>query len=275
MQNHALLLTRRVYRAIFPAVNDTTNNSAECYHHQGRRAISVCSECGVYLCPECVSQSMQTDAGLLCPLCSKRSGAHSSVAPKWEAAQRPRMREFLLTWRDAVFGGRMFFGSFPAQGPVGRALLFAAICIAIGFLGSIPSSLQMLGSMGGMFDASLLATGFALALLSAPIVYALLFIATVAYLYLLARGLGGSGDFKGTLRVVSYAQVGAVAEIIPIVGNALSMAMRLIMYTRGVSTVHKLRPWQSITLSLIVGGTALGLFYLLYRVFQAVAPMGF
>ncbi len=256
-------------------MTETDNNYGECYRHQGRRAISVCSECGVYLCPECVSQSHQTEAGLVCPACGKRNDVQATLIPKWEAAKgRPGMRDFLLTWRDAVFGGRIFFGSFPAQGPVGRALAFAAICIAIGFLGSIPSSIQMLGSVSGMFDISVLATGFAVALLSAPIIYAVLFFGTVIYLYLLARGLGGNGDFKATLRVVSYAQVGAVAEIIPIVGNALSLAMRLVLYTRGITAVHRLRPWQSIILSIIVGGTALGFFYLLYKVLQAFAPLG-
>ncbi|MCP4230564.1 MAG: hypothetical protein GY771_10530 [bacterium] len=269
-------MTPPTLRAIFAAMNQTGDNSGECYHHKGRRAIAACSNCGAYLCPECVSESLQTDGGLVCPVCRKSSGAQHIVAPKWEAeTKRPGIREFLLTWRDAVFGGRLFFGAFPARGPIARPLVFAAICVAIGFLGSIPSSLQMLGSMGAMFDATMLATGFAAALVTAPFVYAALFILTVVYLYLLARGLGGSGDFKATLRVVSYAQVGAVAEIIPIVGNALSLAMRLIMYTRGVSAIHKFRPWQSIVLSLIVAGTALGAFYLLYRIFQAFAPMGF
>jgi len=252
--------------------DDTTVNPS-CYAHPGRRAIAVCGSCGAFLCPDCVGKSASAGDELVCPACRARSPRRETVAPPWEDRRGAGpVRAFFATWRAVVFNSRGFFYTLPPDGPVFKPVLFAVICIAIGLVGAVPAAIQSFTAVSSMFDPGILAAGIAFAVVLIPPLYAVAFVATVVFLHVLARGLGGAGNLFATLRAVSYAQSASVAEVIPIIGGLLAMLLRLFFYGRGVPAVHNLSPFRSFSFYLILTITAFGLIYLVFRFATSVLP---
>jgi hypothetical protein len=244
-----------------------------CYTHPDRRAIAVCSSCGAFLCPDCVSKSTSVGNELVCPACRTRSPRRETVAPPWEDRRGAGpVRAFFATWRAVVFNSRGFFHALPPDGPVFKPVLYAVICIAIGLVGAVPAAMQSFTALSSMFDPSMLAAGIVFALVLIPPLYAVGFAVTVVFLHLLARGLGGTGNLSATLRAVSYAQSASIAEVIPIIGGLLALLLRLFFYGRGVPAVHDLSPFRSFSFYLILTITIFGLIYLLFRLATSFLP---
>jgi hypothetical protein len=252
---------------------EDSGNTGVCFTHPGRRAIAVCTKCGAFLCPDCVSKSTSSRGDLICHDCLMLSPERETVAPPWENRRgMGSVRAFFATWRAVVFNSRAFFYSLSPFGPVFKPVLYAIICMAIGLIGAIPSALQSAATLSALFDPGMIAAGIVLAFVIIPPLYAFAFAVTVIFLHLLARGLGGSGNISATARAVSYAQSASIAEVIPIIGGLLALLLRLFFYGRGVPAVHKLPPVRAFSFYIILSGITFGLIFLLFRLATSIIP---
>jgi hypothetical protein len=128
-----------------------SENIPVCYTHRDRRSITVCTKCGAFLCPDCVSKSASPGDELICPVCRTRSPERKNVPPPWENRHGAGyIRTFFETWRAVVFNSRAFFYSLPPAGPVFKPVLYAAICMAIGLIGAIPAALQSVTALSAL-----------------------------------------------------------------------------------------------------------------------------
>ena len=242
-----------------------------CPVHEGRPAIAACPRCGRYMCALCVSRGADVSGHLLCGECvvalRARSGLRREVA--WENRGTSYVRAFFATWRDVVFAPRAFFAGLEPDGSVFKALIFAALCLAIGFLGSLWGIGEAASALVGAGGAAVVAV---LAVAVAPATYVLAFAATTAFLHLLARGLGGGGSLRATTRAVAYSQAAAVAEVIPAIGGILAFFLRVSFYGWGVAAVHGFSLKKGIVFYVLILATAVGYIYFGARLLVPFLP---
>jgi hypothetical protein len=165
---------------------------------------------------------------------------------------------FFATWRTVIFAPRAFFGGLSPGGTLVKPLVFAVICSAIGFAGVLLWLVVTAFSYVGPSRAALFA---ARTLAAAPVAYVFAFVVTVAFLHVLARGLGGGGDIRATMRATAYCQAAAVAEVIPPIGTIVAFVLRLSLYGWGVSAVHGFSVKKAIVFYVIILVTAAGFVY--------------
>jgi hypothetical protein len=245
-----------------------------CAEHGGRPAIAACPRCGRYMCAMCVSRGAEVSGQLLCRECvdglSSKSGLRREVP--WETRRGVSFtRAFFTTWRDVIFAPRAFFAGLEPEGVLFKPLIFAAICLAIGLVGSLWGIGGAASAFVGPSRAALVA---AMAVAVAPAVYVLSFVVTVIFLHLLARGLGGGATIRATTRAAAYSQAGAVAEVIPVVGGTLAFVLRLSLYGWGVSAVHGFSVKRAIAFFVIILATAAGFIYFGFRLITPFLPTG-
>lgn len=243
-----------------------------CPVHEGRPAIAVCRRCGRYMCALCVSRGAEVSGHLVCRECvgvlHVRSGLRREVA--WEnRGGLSYARAFFATWRDVIFAPRAFFAGLEPEGPLLKPLIFAVLCLAIGFLGSLWGIGEAASALVGPGGAAVVAV---LAAAVAPATYVLAFVVTAAFLHLLARGLGGAGSFRATTRAVAYCQAAAVAELIPAIGGILSFFLRISLYGWGVGSVHGFSLKRAIVFYVLILVAAVGFLYFGARLLTPFLP---
>lgn len=76
--------------------------------------------------------------------------------------------------------------------------------------------------------------------------------AGILHLCLMLAG-GGQSDagFEGSFRVVGYAQVTQIAQIVPIAGGLIALVWSIILYVVGVSSMHRLTTGKAVVVVLI------------------------
>ncbi len=245
-----------------------------CGQHGGRPAIAACPRCGRYMCAWCVSRGAEVSGQLLCRECVV--GLSSANALRREVPWENRRgmsypRAFFATWRDVVFAPRAFFAGLEPRGVLFKPLVFAAICLAIGLVGSLWGIGEAASALVGPSAATLVA---ALAVAVAPAIYILSFVVTVGFLHLLARGLGGPATIRATTRAAAYGQAAAVAEVIPAVGGILAFVLRLSLYGWGVPAVHGFSLKKAIAFYIIILVIAAGFIYFGVRLLTPFLPEG-
>jgi hypothetical protein len=243
-----------------------------CPEHDGRPAIAACPRCGRYMCALCVSRGAEVSGRLLCRECvvalASRRGLRRDVP--WETRRGAScLSAFFATWRDVIFAPRAFFAGLGPGGALTKPLVFAGICLAIGFVGVLLWLGATAFSTVGPSGAALIA---AVTLAGAPIAYVSAFVATTAFLHVLARGLGGSGDIRATTRATAYCQAAAVAEVIPPIGTIVAFVLRLSLYGWGVSAVHGFSLKKAIVFYVIILVTAAGFVYFGVRLLTPFVP---
>jgi hypothetical protein len=243
-----------------------------CPVHEGRPAIAACPRCGRYMCALCVSRGAEVSGHLLCRECvaalRARTGLRREVA--WENRRgMSYARAFFTSWRDVIFAPRAFFAGLEPEGSAFKPLIFAALCLAIGFLGSLWGIGEAATALVGPGGAAVVAV---LAVAVAPATYVLAFAATTAFLHLLARGMGGAGSFRATTRAVAYCQAAAVAEVIPAIGGILSFFLRVSLYGWGVGSVHGFSLKRGIVFYVLILATAVGFMYFGARLLTPFLP---
>ena len=253
---------------------DERKSYGVCPRHAGRPAIAACPRCGRSMCALCVSRGAEVSGQLICRECaealSSRSGLRREVA--WENRHgQSYLRAFFATWRDVIFAPRAFFGGLGPDGGLFKPLIFAAICLAIGLVGSLWGIGEAANALVGPSGAALVA---AMALGLAPAAYVVSFVLTVSFLHLLARGLGGTASFRGTTRASAYAQAAAVAEVIPAVGGIIAFVFRISLYGWGVSAVHGFSVKKTLVFYVLVLFTAAGFIYFGARLLTPFLPPG-
>lgn len=241
-----------------------------CPRHPGKPGITLCPRCGRYMCPVCVSQGVEVSGHLLCRDCLGHLAQDHTLRREvaWESrGKMPAWRAFLITWKDVILTPRAFFMGMEPEGGLARPFIFAAVCLAVGLVGSlmgVGEAGQMVMGAGG---------GFLLAVLIiclAPAAFIFGFAVSVLGLHVLARGFGGNGSLRATARATAYGQAAAVAEIIPVVGGILALVLRLSLYGWGVPSAHGFSTKRSLgyyfALVAVTGGT-------IYLVIQLFMPL--
>lgn len=219
-----------------------------------------------------MGDAAEAKEGLICAEC--RAAALTSGAIRhdvlWEHRQGMSIvRAFFATWREIIFAPRFFFATLDRTGGILKPLAFAAICLALGFTGSLWGVAEALRVTVGP-----LALGALVVITTAaPVSYVLAFGTTVLFLHVLARGFGGDAPFRATVRAVAYSQAAAVAEVIPAIGSILALVLRLSLYGWGVAAVHGLTTRRAIVFYLSLVGVAAGFLYLAARALAPFVPI--
>lgn len=233
-----------------------------CPEHDGRPAIAACPRCGRYMCALCVSRGAEVSRQLLCRGCVVGLASRRSLRRDvpWENRRgMSYLTAFFATWRTVIFAPRAFFGGLEPGGALVKPLVFAVICLAVGFVGVLLWLVVTAFSYVGPSSAALVA---AMTLAAAPAANVSAFVVTVAFLHVLARGLGGGGEIRATIRATAYCQAVAVAEVIPPIGTIVAFVLRLSLYGWGVSAVHGFSLKKAIAFYVIILVTAAGFIYL-------------
>lgn len=181
---------------------------------------------------------------------------------------------FLATWKQSVLEPTTFFTGLKAE-PVGGALIFAAICIAIGnFVAGlyqlVQSSLQanqtaelmkQLGALPAQNAAMLksamnFATGMsATAPLTYPVTAVLGFLVGTVFLHGALWVVGGNKrGFTATFRALCYAQGPSLIAIVPVCGSLVAALWTLVLAVSGLAAIHR------IEIGRVIGAYALLLF---------------
>jgi hypothetical protein len=145
-----------------------------------------------------------------------------------------------------------FFGRTIKKGDFGSPLIFAILVgwigIAIGQLWEVlvgASMLSMLPAEAREYVAFLpgSAASFTFSVIFAPIYIIIALFIWSAILHLCLVIVGGleksTAGFEGTFRVVSYATVAQLANLIPIVGGLISLVWSLVLAILGLQKLHE------------------------------------
>lgn len=206
-----------------------------CASHPRAQATTTCAGCGLFLCGPCA------------PRCARCSGAAHPIP--WED---PNLGALAGLWRTlrALVSADAFFAAAPWTGGLGRPIAFAALVATVGAVGALVYGLLGGAAIGLVVDrlvASLLPAlsagerqlvvtlrehwrvfGPALARveLGVTVLTPLLTVGQLLILsaisHPLARRLGGTGTFEGTLRALAYGSGAAVLRLVPLVGGTLA-----------------------------------------------------
>ncbi len=131
--------------------------------------------------------------------------------------------------------------------PIIFGIILGWVGTAIGYFWNLlfGSSLMMLPGMSDEMGTAMMLQGAASigGLIIAPIfiIIGLFLGAGILHLCLmLLKGTEGSqAGFEGTLRVVSYASVAQLAQVIPFVGGLVALVWLIVLYVMGLSSVHR------------------------------------
>ncbi len=145
------------------------------------------------------------------------------------------------------------FGSTRRKGDYGSPLIFA---ILLGWAGAIigqiwnfalQSSLMQIFPGGrpedvGMMFAGTLA-GLLIGIVVAPFVIVIFLFLGSAIYHLFLMLVGGLADseagFEGTFRVLCYASVAQLAQVVPLVGSLISLVWSIVLLVIGLSILHR------------------------------------
>lgn len=213
-----------------------------CASHPRASAKTTCAGCGLFLCAPCAEPA---------PRCARCSGAAHPIP--WEdpnlAGVGGRLAGFWRTLK-ALISADAFFSRAPWTGGLGRPIAFAALAATVGAVASLLYGLVTSAALGLLVDqvvtallpalsgserkvlASTLEQARALGPAMARVEVGLTVLTpllTVAQLLILsalshplARRLGGTGTFEGTLRALAYGSGAGVLRVVPLMGGTLA-----------------------------------------------------
>jgi hypothetical protein len=231
-----------------------------CASHPRAPATTTCAGCGLFLCAPCADPA---------PHCARCSGAAHPIP--WEDPNLAGVGGHLARfWRTlkALVSADAFFARAPWTGGLGRPIAFAALAATVGAVASLLYGLVTSAALGLLLDqvvAALLpalsgserkvlastldrarALGPALArievgvTLLTPVLTAVQLLILSALSHPLARRLGGTGTFEGTLRALAYGSGAAVLRVVPLVGGTLAMLGTLALSMMALRRAHGL-----------------------------------
>jgi len=164
--------------------------------------------------------------------------------------------DHIRTWKQVMLNPSAFYKRMPATGGYTDPLIFAAICVVINSL-LVVFARPGIAVLMGMGTPR---TGFSV--ISRVII---LFIFGITSIFILAllfnflyRVFGGTGDYEGTLRFVSYASAPIIFTWIPILGLIIGI-YQLYLYIVGGMAVHKVSLKKSAILISVFG--LIGMFF--------------
>lgn len=210
-----------------------------CASHPRAPAKTTCAGCGLFLCGACAEPA---------PRCARCSGAAHPIP--WEDPNLGRLTAFWRTLKGLV-SADAFFARAPWTGGLGRPIAFAALAATVGAVASLLYGLLTNLLLGLLLDRLVAALLPALSgserqvvlqlrdqaraigpgsawlevgvTLLTPALTAAQLLVLSALSYPLARRLGGTGTFEGTLRALAYGSGAAVLRAVPLVGGTLAL----------------------------------------------------
>jgi hypothetical protein len=180
----------------------------------------------------------------------------------WERRTEVGFLEGLVgTIKGFIFAPGETFEKTRESGDLGSPLLFAVL---VGFV------MAIVGQIWGMFfGASLLSmlpaeareaagmflmtSGFSFfaSIIIVPVFTVIGIFIYSAILHLMLLLVGGLGDstagFEGSIRVVSYAQVATLAQIVPVIGGMIAFIWGLFLGVVGVTRLHRTSDGKAVT----------------------------
>jgi len=160
---------------------------------------------------------------------------------------------------------RAAFDSAKRKGDYGSPLLWVVIFGAIAGLIQWLYSMMFLGptlamlppeirdQLGPLIGGGAMASG-ALNVVYYPIIAvcgAFIWAAILHLCFMLAGGGRSDSGFEGSFRVVGYAQVTQLAQIVPIVGGLIALVWGVILYVVGISSMHRITTGKAVVVVLI------------------------
>lgn len=224
---------------------------AHCALHPEVAALGTCARCGAFACAACWTP---LDASGLCATCV--AAGHAEYAIPFERGAGNIVARYARTVLATIVEPHRFFGRFPRDGSLPRALAYAWTTAAIGNLPLVLTVAVGAGSVAFFFTRALGHDGagsdvvaaastvgvvlvVAVLLVTTPIVHAL-WIATLAFF---GARIAGARDapWRTIARVVLYAQVPALLSCFGISYCAFLywgllyafVAMAVFMHVRG------------------------------------------
>lgn len=174
--------------------------------------------------------------------------APPAVAPlPWEQPGYPALEALFETAKLFLLRPSEAFARMSTTGDIGRPLIFAVV---LGWVGMIAAQLYQLAMPGmpwrflpgmerGMDYAVPLAATVAMMVLAPILILLGVFIwAAILHLFLMLAG-GAIGGFTATVRVVCYAGVCQVVQVVPLCGGVIAFLWSIVLEIVGLATAHR------------------------------------
>jgi hypothetical protein len=174
--------------------------------------------------------------------------APTAVAPlPWEQPGYPALEALFETAKLLLLRPGEAFSRMSTTGDIGRPLLFAVV---LGWLGMIAAQLYQLAMPGipwrylpgmgrGMDYAVPFAYTLAMMVLAPLLILLGVFIwSAILHLFLMLAG-GANGGFSATVRVVCYAGVCQVLQVLPLCGGIIAFLWSIVIEIVGLAAAHR------------------------------------
>lgn len=229
-----------------------------------KRARWACGSCGKLVCESCSSES----AGSL-PRCTSCDQAKRPDANDFENLAAGRFWScFFPTIKSLVVQPKQYFERLPVPGRFWPGLIFG---MAVVYPVKLALLFFTLWSLEGRLSEIQAQIGvdipeFVLSLISDPTFhYGLLFSAVVLQPLLTLAGLFASGAFihivllilgrpggrfEDTVRVLGYAKVTELANLVPVLGTFLSPIWSVVLVSIGLGKVHRIPTWKAVLVAI-------------------------
>jgi hypothetical protein len=171
-----------------------------------------------------------------------------AVAPlPWEQPGYPALEALFETAKLFLLRPSEAFARMSTTGDIGRPLIFAVV---LGWVGMIAAQLYQLAIPGmpwryfpgmehGMDYAVPFAATLAMMVLAPILILLGVFIwAAILHLFLMLAG-GANGGFTATVRVVCYAGVCQVVQVVPLCGGVIAFLWAIVLEIVGLATAHR------------------------------------
>lgn len=181
---------------------------------------------------------------------------------------------YIETWKEVIQRPFDFYRRMPTTGGYADPLIFAAISFFIyGLLNTLTGVLlSRAGYMDGLMLGGTYGVGefsssmIILYVIITPILGIIFLLIEAAILNIIYESFGGTGNYEGTVRFISYAAAVSLLSWIPILTWIFSI-YSLYLYIVGGMIVHKVSMWKSVVTIL------LGLLAIVLLVFAIVVAV--
>ena len=155
--------------------------------------------------------------------------------------------DFIKTWREVILRPSDFYRRMPKTGGYANPLIFTVICLIINTLLSElfrPSMLKLIGLHNQRPSISIFTYIILIPIITILGIFIIAFVFNVLY-----KAFGGTGNYEGTVRFISYASAPIVFAWIPIFGSIFGI-YGLYLYIVGGMIVHNVSMKKSTILML-------------------------
>jgi hypothetical protein len=252
-----------------------------CAFHPDIEAVGVCERCGDFVCQNCWGEFQEKR---LCKRCIPNEERRLGGYCPWEDRKRIGLFKGMFeTSKDILLHPTNTFSTLPLSGGYLSPLIFGTIFLSFSFI--INHLYQMLFSGLILLIVATFAQqsepqmiiNLLSSIISIPLspFFALgwLFIwAGVYHLCLLLVGARSHG-FEATFRLISYAQVALVIDIIPVVGASISWIWRLVLLVIAFKNGLSLSIGRAIISALLPIGFLIAFFIFIFVGIMALIAM--